>query len=446
MERPEIERTSAFNFTRSAVHLERAESLIPGGAHTYSRGADQYPAGMAPFIVSGSGCLVKDLDGNELVEYGMGLRAVTLGHGYAPVEERVIEQLKKGVNFARPHVMEAEVAEALLEVLPSGEMVKFGVNGSDVTSGAIRLARAYTGRDLVARCGDQPFFSTDDWFIGTTQMSAGIPTAISALTLLFPFNDLPAIEQLFQRHPNQIAAVILEAETTTPPHPQFFPGLRKLCDQYGVVLILDEIITGFRWNIGGAQAVYGIEPDLATFGKGIGNGFPGSALVGKREIMRLGGYVDDADRVFLLSQTYGASPLMLAAMHATIDDYQANGHAERLNEIGAELRTRLTTIILSTGLQDHVQILGRSCNLVYATNDEDLKPSQGYRTLLLQELLRHGVVCPSLVVSTAHDEAALQRTEAAFAAAMKTYAAALSDGLGQYLIGRPVRPAFRSRG
>jgi glutamate-1-semialdehyde 2,1-aminomutase len=438
--------TTRLSFEASNQHLNRAEALIPGGAHTYARGADQYPEGMAPFIVSGKGCRVLDADGNEFIEYGMGLRAVTLGHAFEPVEQAVIAQIKQGVNFARPHVLEVIAAETLLDVIPSGEMVKFGVNGSDVTTAAVKLARAYTGRNLVARCQDQPFFSTDDWFMGTTAMSAGIPAEVVAMTHAFPYNDVAALEQLLEAHPNQFAAIILEAETTTPPAAGYFDAIRSLCNKHGVVFILDEIITGFRWSTGGAQAVYDIQPDLTTFAKGIANGFPGAALVGKRDIMRLGGFVEDRDRVFLLSQTYGGAPWSLAAMLATITHYREHHAAEQLHRIGNDLRKRLQTIIDAAGLGDFVRLMGRDCNLVFAACDADRQPSQGFRTLLLQELIGNGIISSSLVVSTAHDDSALQRTEAAFAAAMPIYAAALESGLDGHLRGRPVRPALRARG
>jgi glutamate-1-semialdehyde 2,1-aminomutase len=266
------------SFDESNQHLAAVHELIPGGAHTYARGDDQYPEGMAPVIEHGSGCRVWDLDGNEYVEFGSGLRSTLLGHGYEPVLKAVRDRLADGVSFVRPHRIERDAAERLTDLIPSAEMVKFGVNGSDVTTAAVRLARGYTGREMVAVCRDQPFFSTDDWFIVTTAMSAGIPAATGRLTVTFSFNDLADLARLFQAHPGQIAAVVLEAEASEPPAPGYFDGVRALCDEHGALLILDEIITGFRWHLRGAQSVYGIRPDLCTFGKGLANGFPVSAL------------------------------------------------------------------------------------------------------------------------------------------------------------------------
>src|SRR5258708_1013291 len=286
------------SFAASSDHVAAVHGLIPGGAHTYAKGDDQYPAGMAPVLERGAGCRVWDIDGNEYVEFGSGLRSTTLGHGFEPVLKAVKSNLDCGVNFARPHRMEREAAERLIDLIPSAEMVKFGLNGSDATTAAIRLARAYTNRDIVAVCRQHPFFSTDDWFIVTTPMSAGIPKSVEPLTVHFSYNDLADLTRVFEEYPGQIAAVILEAETVEPPAEGYFAGVRRLCDTYGALLVLDEMITGFRWHERGAQFVYDIEPDLCAFGKALANGFPISALAGRREAMRLGGFADDVDRVF----------------------------------------------------------------------------------------------------------------------------------------------------
>jgi glutamate-1-semialdehyde 2,1-aminomutase len=433
-------------FAASNAYLSKAHQVIPGGAHTYAKGDDQYPAGMAPVIERGAGCRVWDLDGNEYVEFGNGLRATTLGHGFPPVADAARRWISEGVNFVRPHRLEYEAAQRLAELIPAAEMVKFGVNGSDVTSAAVRLARAYTGRDMIAVCRDQPMFGTDDWFIGSTAMPAGVPQAARDLTVQFAYNDLPGLAALFGRHPGQIAAVVLEAETVTPPEPGYFAGLRRLCDEQGALLILDEIITGFRWHERGAQFVYQIAPDLCTFGKAMANGFPLSALAGRREIMRRGGFADDVDRVFLLSQTYGAQPWVLAAMMAVLDTYQQQGIARRLHEIGARLRQGVAEVVAEAGLGAYFEMRGRDCNLVYVARDAQGRPSQDFRTLVLQELLGQGILAPSFVVSAAHDEQAIEQAVHAVAVLMPTYRLALEQGIASVLRGRPVRPSMRRRG
>lgn len=434
------------SFAASAAHMAAAHELIPGGAHTYAKGDDQYPAGMAPVIERGSGCRVWDIDGNEYVEFGNGLRSTTLGHGYEPVLSAVRRHLDIGVNFVRPHRMEREAAERLIDLWPSAEMVKFGVNGSDATTAAVRLARACTGRDIVAVCGQQPFFSTDDWFITTTPMSAGIPQATARLTVQFPYNDVAGLARVFAEHPGQIAAVVMEAETVEPPADGYFAELRALCDRHGALLVLDEIITGFRWHERGAQFLYGIEPDLCVFGKGMANGFPLSALAGRRDVMRLGGFADDADRVFLLSQTYGAQPWVLSAMLAVVDTYQEEQIAARLHAIGADLRRQVDEVVSEAGLSAYFQLRGRDCNLVYVARDSLGQPSQEFRTLVLQELIERGVLAPSLVVCAAHDAAAVRQAVDAIAGLMPVYRRALEQGIDSVLRGRPVRPAIRARG
>ena len=433
-------------FTASQEHTSAVRDLIPGGAHTYAKGEDQYPEGMAPVIERGAGCQVWDLDGNEFVEYGSGLRSTILGHGFEPVIRAVQRQVADGVNFVRPHRLEREAAERMIDLIPSAEMVKFGVNGSDATTAAVRLARAYTGRAMVAVCRQHPFFSTDDWFIVTTLMPAGIPAAVRPLTVQFSYNDLASLESLFDARPGQIAAVVLEAETAEPPAAGFFAGLRKLCDRNGALLVLDEIITGFRWHARGAQFVYSIEPDLCIFGKGMANGFPLSALAGRREVMRLGGFVDDADRVFLLSQTAGAQPWALAALLAVIDTYEREPIVDQLHGIGAELRAGVAEVVAAAGLSEYFQLRGRDCNLVYVARDGEGRPSQEFRTLVLQEFLEHGILAPSFVVNIAHDPKAILHTVNAVAELMPVYRRALDDGVATVLRGRPVRPAIRPRG
>ncbi len=227
--------------------LERYRALVPGAAHTYAKGHDQYPADLAPFIVRGHGSHVWDVDGNEYVEYGSGLRSVTLGHGHPRIVAAATEAMVHGTNFVRPARLEVDVAEAFLGNFDRLDMVKFAKNGSDVTTAAVRLARAATGRDVVAICRDQPFFSTDDWFIGATAMPAGIPEVTRHLTVPFSYNDLESLRVVLANHRDRVACVVLEAATAVEPEPGFLDGVRRLCDESGAILILDEMITGFRW-------------------------------------------------------------------------------------------------------------------------------------------------------------------------------------------------------
>jgi glutamate-1-semialdehyde 2,1-aminomutase len=439
-----LDLSTTMDFSHSRSLRPKAHALIPGGAHTYAKGDDQFPEQAPGFIVRGKGCHSWDIDGNEFIEYGMGLRSVTLGHAYEPVLQAAWRQMQLGVNFSRPAAIEVELAEAVLEVVDGADMVKFAKNGSDVTTAAVKLARAYTGRDLIAICGDQPFFSTDDWFIGTTEMNAGIPRAISDLTLRFRYNDLASVAELFDRYPDQIAGVLLEAEASVPPLPGFLRDLKILCEQKGAVLIFDEMITGFRWHLGGAQKFHNVVPHLSTFGKAMGNGFAVSALCGKREIMRLGGLDHDQPRVFLLSTTHGAETHALAASVETIRIYRSEPVVEWLWKQGERLRTGVEQAAARHQLEKYFNVVGRPCNLVYRTNDQNGVPSQAFRTLFLQELIRGGILAPSLVVSFSHSDEDIDRTIDVADRALGVYARALADGVSKYLTGRPVKPVNRA--
>lgn len=433
------------SFTRSNEAQARLHAVVPGGAHTYARGSDQYPENMAPVLVRGDGARVEDLDGNVYVEYGMGLRSVTLGHGYEPVVQAAAAAAAGGTNFSRPTVWELRAAETFLDQVPGAEMVKFAKNGSDATTAAVKLARAVTGRPLIAVCGTQPFFSTDDWFIQTTPMRAGIPPQHQSTTVQFVYNDLDSVRALLAQHPGRVACVILEAATAlAEPAPGFLEGLRTLADRDGFVLVFDEMITGMRWSAGGAQAVYGVTPDLSTWGKALGNGFPISALAGRREIMECGGLNTDASRVFLLSTTHGPEVTSLAAYLAVARAYHEQDVVGVLERQGAKLAEAVNQAATAQGLRDYVAVRGRPSCLIYTTNDHDGQPSQAYRTLFMQELLDRGVLAQSFVVSTAHSDDDLEQTVTAVSAALDVYGRAIADrSTAGWLRGRPVAPALR---
>jgi glutamate-1-semialdehyde 2,1-aminomutase len=430
-------------FSRSRTLQPKAHQLIPGGSHTYAKGDDQYPAQAPGFIVRGKGCHVWDLDGNEFIEYGMGLRAVTLGHAYDSVVEAAYQQMKLGSNFTRPNPIEVDLAEAMLRVIDGAEMVKFAKNGSDVTTAAVKLARAFTGRDLVAICADQPFFSVDDWFIGTTPVNAGIPDAVTRLTVKFPYNDLQSLRELFAKYPQQIACVVMEPEAAAPPEPGYLQGVKDLCKEQGTVLLFDETITGFRWHIGGAQKFHGVVPDLSTFGKAMGNGFAIAALAGRREIMRLGGLDHDHHRVFLLSTTHGAETHALAASLETIRIYHEENVVDFLWKQGERLRKLVQQSISENHLDGFFEVTGRPCNLVFATFDHKQERSQSFRALFMQELIRRGVLGPSFVLSYSHSDADILHTAEAVYGAHLVYRKALDEGVEKYLEGRPVKPVYR---
>jgi glutamate-1-semialdehyde 2,1-aminomutase len=430
------------NFTKSRELQERLQRVIPAGGHTYAKGADQYPLESPAVIARGLGCHVWDVDGNEFIEYGMGLRAVTLGHADPRVNEAVREALALGTNFTRPAAIELEFAETFLEIIDGAEMIKLTKDGSTADTAALKLARAYTGRDMVAICAEHPFFSYDDWFIGTTTMDGGIPAEERESTVRFRYNDLASLRALFDAHPNRIAAVFLEPARTEEPASGFLPGVQALCRERGAVLVFDEMITGFRWHLKGAQRVYGVVPDLSTFGKAVANGFSLSVLCGKRDIMRLGSRERPQDNVFLLSTTHGAESTALAAGIRTMQIYRSEPVIEHLYRAGERLAAGIRVSVERHGLQSYVELSGRPCNLLWGARGPDGRPSQAFRTLLLQETIKHGVLMPSLVVSYSHSDEDIDRTIDAVDRSLAVYARALEDGVEKYLVGPPSRTVF----
>jgi glutamate-1-semialdehyde 2,1-aminomutase len=434
---------SKVNFRKSKELQQRSHKLIPGGAHTYAKGDDQYPEQAPAFIVRGKGAHVWDVDGNEFIEYGMGLRAVTLGHAYPSVVEAAARELQNGSNFTRPSSLELECAEEFLRLIQNAEMVKFSKNGSDATSSAVRLSRAFTGRNIVAICAEHPFFSIDDWFIGTTEMNSGVPEAIRKLTVKFHYNDIDSLIELFYKYENQIACVILEPATWMEPENGFLENVQNVCRKNNAVLIFDEMITGFRWDNGGAQKVYGIVPDLSTFGKGIANGFSLSALAGKKELMDLGGILHERERVFLLSTTHGAETHSLAAAIETMNVYENQNVIETLYRQGLRLTEGINQSISDLDLNEYFQIAGRPCNLIFITRDQSKNPSQSFRTLFLQEMIQRGIIAPSFVVSFSHSDGDIDRTINAASESLRVYSNALEDGIDKYLNGKAVKPVNR---
>jgi glutamate-1-semialdehyde 2,1-aminomutase len=425
-------------------HLHRrAHELIPAGAHTYSKGDDQFPESAPRFITRGFGSRVWDSDGNEYLDWGMGLRSVLLGHAYPEVIRAAQTQLVLGQNFVRPSPLEVALAERLVELIPAAEMVKFAKNGSDVTTAAIRLARAATGRSKFLICQDHPFFSVDDWFIGSTVMDAGVPESTRSLAHKFRYNDLASLQDAFTAAGEDVAAVILEPMGFEDPAPGYLEGVRRLTKEKGAVLIFDEMITGFRFDLRGAQHLFGVTPDLATFGKALGNGFAISALVGRRDIMELGGLDHKARRVFLLSTTNGGETHALAAALAAIGRYEALDVAAAVDHIGALLRDGISSAIAASGLNGVVSVEGRSCSPTLRFQETTSASSAGLRTLFMQEMLAGNVLMPYIAPSFSHTQLDIEQTVESARVALGVCARAVDSGLAGLLVGPEVRPVFR---
>jgi glutamate-1-semialdehyde 2,1-aminomutase len=424
---------------------ERAARIIPGGAHTYSKGRDQFPANVPQAFVRGKGGRVWDLDGREFVDWGMGINNVLIGHAEEVIDDAACEALRQGQNFSRPTVREVETAERLAAIIDGAEMIKFAKNGSDANTAALRLARAFTGRKLVLFDGAAPFLAIHDWFIGHTAIDAGVPEEAKRLAKPFVFNDLGSAERLFADHGSEVAAVILEPCRDLRAAPGFLEGLRRLCDQHGALLIFDEIVTGFRYYLNGASRLFGVKPDLITLGKGMANGYAIAALAGRAAVMERGGLDHAAERVFLLSTTNGAEQSGLAAASAVIDFYQRHDVIGRLATIGAAAAACVRDAAKAAGIESRLKVGGDfSCRPSVAYLDHDGQPSPAHRTLFLQELIVKGVFMPWICPSFRHGDSELQQTDEACRHAARVYAQAIErrsvDGL---LAGPAVKPVMR---
>jgi glutamate-1-semialdehyde 2,1-aminomutase len=425
-------------------YQERLLKAIPGGAHTYSRGYDQYPANAPQILSKGKGAYVFDNAGNKFLDYGMALRAVNIGYAEDKIDAAAIAQIRNGNNLTRPSIIELEAAELLIELIDSVDMVKFTKNGSTAVSAAVKLARAYTGRELVARCAEHPFFSYDDWFIGSTPLTRGIPNETIEKTTMFRYNDIASLEALIARYPAQLACVVLEPAATEEPKDSFLQRVQDICRANGIVYVLDEMITGFRWDMKGAQHTYGVIPDLCTFGKAMANGFAVACIAGRREIMELGSIeFEGRERVFLLSTTHGAEMAGLGAFVATMSFMQQHKVVEHLWDYGRKLTAMMQRQAASYGIGHSFKVGGIPCSPYYLTLDESGANSLGLRTLFSQEMIRNGVLFPWIALSYRHDEEELALTERAIDKTFAVYQKALKDGVEKYLKGPAIKPVFR---
>lgn len=425
-------------------YTERLQAVIPGGAHTYSRGADQFPANAPEIFLRGKGAYLYDLQEKAILDYGLGLRSVNLGYADDRVNQAAIKQIEYGNNLTRPSLVELAAAETIVERIHSADMVKFAKNGSAVTTAAVKLARAYTGKTYILRCEQHPFFSYDDWFIGSTVIKRGIPQEIIQYTKTFKYDDLQNLEDRIAELNGDVACVIMEAATDSHPSSGYLNGVQRICEKHGIVFVLDEMITGFRWHEGGAQAYYGIDPDLSTFGKAMANGFSVAALVGKREIMDLGGIsAEGSERLFLLSSTHGAEMSSLGAFVETLRILTSENVVERNWRFGEKLISGMNEVALNLGIEHHFRVTGVPCSPVFQTFDNELRPSLEFRTLFIEKMIDSGVLMPWIAISAAHGELELEKTLEATFDSLSVYKKALEVGVDKFLHSRPIKPVFR---
>jgi glutamate-1-semialdehyde aminotransferase/spore coat polysaccharide biosynthesis protein SpsF (cytidylyltransferase family) len=372
-------------YENSNNFFKKVSSLIPLASQTFSKSYMQWPKGSAPlFVERAYGEKIVDIDGNHYTDYILGLLPITLGYCDKDVDAAVINQVIKGSVYSLPSTLEYELAEKLVNIIPSAEMVRFGKNGSDVTTAAVRLSRAYTNRDMIAVAG---YHGWHDWYIGSSTRDVGVPDIVKSLTHKFIFNDADSLKSLFKKYPNKFAAVILEPAGLVPTDINFLKTIKKLCKENGTLLIFDEIISGFRINMGGAQLEYGVKPDLSCFGKGIANGYPLSAIVGSKKIMKL------MEEIFF-SSTFGGETISLAASIATIDKMEKNNVVKKTRLYGKSLIKEINKICELENIKSFLRI---SSTDWWPQIIIDNPPIENFLfiSLLRQELLNVGIMVNS---------------------------------------------------
>ena len=314
-----------------------AEALIGAGTGTLSK-APKYEGDEPAYIVRGKGCRVWDTDGNEYIDFRNSLGPITLGYCYPAVDEAIKEQLKNGIIFGHPHPLEVEVARELVEVIPCAEKVRFLKTGGEAMAACIRLARTYTKRPRIVTCGYH------GWLNRTGGPENGIPQPTADLQTGLSYGEIDAFAEHLDKHAAETACVCVAASYShIGPDDDFLPQLRELTRKHDVLLVYDEIVTGFRVRIGGVQEYTGAVPDLATFAKGLANGMPLSVYCGRAEIM-------DLVRQAGISSTYSGDSLSLAASLATVGEYRTKGVVDHLWARGQELKDGMNALFEKHGL------------------------------------------------------------------------------------------------
>jgi glutamate-1-semialdehyde 2,1-aminomutase len=425
------------NFSKSNELYQRALKSVPLASQTFSKSALNLVSGASPlFLKEGTGGRVSDVDGNQYIDFVLGLLPVVLGYCDPDVDAAIKLQLKSGISFSLATELEVSLSEKLIDLIPSAEKVRFGKNGSDATSAAIRLARAKTGRDRIVVCG---YHGWHDWYIGSTARNLGVPTVVQDLTSAVPYNDIQAIETLIAAHPGEIAGIILEPAGPVEASPDYLEHLRQISDDHGIVLIFDEIVSGFRLHLGGAQAQYGVTPHLSCFGKAMGNGMPISAIVG------LDDYMSPMEDIFF-SGTFGGEALSLAASLATLTKLEELDAPAFFHRSGQQMASRTTEILEKYGLHSRYTVKGPSWRPLLVTTEKNENAIIA-TSLLRQELVANGLLMGAAFnLCTSHDDTTRDEALMAIEQAIKTVAAAYeSNSPEAALRGKKITPIFEVR-
>ena len=425
-------------YAKSEEHLARAQITIPLGSQTFSKSRTQYPVGISPlYLKKAKGAEVWDVDGNKYIDLVSSLAAITMGYGDSRIDKAVRKQLGLGTILSLPGKLEAEVSELIVELVPSAEMVRFGKNGSDATSAAIRLARAFTKRDHIIVCG---YHGWQDWYIGTTTRDKGVPNAVSSLTHKFEYNNIESLASVFATYNNRVAAVIMEPMNSTYPNPGFLEEVLRLTHQAGALLIFDETITGFRFAKGGAQELFGVTPDLSTFGKGLANGFPLSAVVGRRDVML------EMEEVFF-SGTFGGELLSLAAAKEVLQRHLSEDICGRLKDTGQKLSSRTEECISKNGLEEILKISGHPTWRFLNWNATREYSVDQIKTYFMQEVFKRNLLVLSTHnVSLAHKPKIVSKISDVYQEVFYELSQALTKkNLEEELRVDPLKPLFKIR-
>ncbi|WKZ68900.1 MAG: aminotransferase class III-fold pyridoxal phosphate-dependent enzyme [Melioribacteraceae bacterium] len=417
---------------KSEELYKRSLGLIPSNTQTLAKGPTQYVNGMAPkYLVKGKGSHVWDVDGNEYIDYNMGIGPLSLGYAYDKVDEAVKKQLEDGITFSLVHPLEVEVAEIIRDIIPNAEMVRYSKTGADVTSAAVRLARAYTGKNKILCCG---YHGWHDWYVSVTARNHGIPEAVQAITYTFDYNNIDSLKDSID---DDVAAVILEPVVFQEPKDNFLHKVADLCKEKNVILIFDEMWTGFRMALGGAQEYFGITPDLATYSKAVANGMPISILTGKKKIMQL------ADEDIFFYTTFGGEALSLAAVKATIKEMKEKNVPAYLDKQGAKLKEGYNKIAEELGL-NYTKASGYNWRSI-VTFDAKAGDPLILKSLVQQEMIKRGVLWGGFHnMSFSHTDEDIQYTLKAYEQVLLILKKAVEENNAKDLLrGKPVQPVFR---
>ena len=421
------------NISQSLAMYDRAKKLMHPITQTLAKGPGQFSFGVSPvYVERAKGSKIWDVDGNEYLDYCMGIGPISLGYGYDRVDNAIKEQLEKGITFSLMHRLELEVAERLHEIIPNAESIRITKQGADACSAAVRIARAFTKRDKVAVCG---YHGWHDWYIGTTTRDAGIPQAVKDLTVMIQYNNIESVKAVMTP---DLACLILEPIIFEEPKDNFLHEVQALCKANGTLLIFDEMWTGFRLALGGAQEFFGIQPDLAVYSKACANGMPIAFLTGRDDVMRL--FESD---VFYFT-TFGGEALSLAATLATLDEMKEKNVPQFLATQGQKIKDGFNTLREKDGMTDYITIGGYPCRSI-VNFTEKAGDALVLKTYLQQEMIKRGILWSSFHnMCFSHSDADVQFTLDAYDDIFPTFKQLIeSHSVASALKGQVVEAVFR---